>query len=115
MSVYGCPEQYVNNWKKNHINITYSTDYILQEATIGNVSRKDDLIVVGPFGSFTQQTNFCIKSRAGNGSPPTNQETTGWDKDITETAEWPRGDYAIFQMKGMCPDGKFLCFKGIKI
>ena len=101
MSVYGCPDQNLNNWKHNFINITYSTSHMLKEATLGKVYLKDDLYTLGPFGSHNFQYNFCIKSDS-----LTNGETNDVSDIIHETAEWPNGDYAILRMKGKCPDGE---------
>ena len=67
MSIYGCPDQELNNWSHGSYNITISTDqtYDLEGVNgIGDVFRwkKSDLLLLGPFGEYTFSTfrNCCI-------------------------------------------------------
>ena len=92
MSIYGCPDQELNNWRHYHLNVTFLHPHLLQKTTIGGNPYDPEQFTVGPFGDFNYQLNIC-KSRGSLSS----------DLD----AEWPRGTYAIYTFDLKCPKGEF--------
>ena len=102
MSVYGCPEQEINNWKHGYTNITYTYPNYLYEDKIGAVQQQHNLSTLGPFGRFSHQINYCTKVPQHGLS-----NTSGG-------SEWPRGKYAIYHDSSNindCPTGKKFNYK----
>ena len=97
MSVYGCPDQKLNNWQHSQNHAVHRSKYAWGVNGIDSLALKDNVINLGPIGlnSSTFQLNYCVK-----------QSTS--DDQRMKDAEWPRGLYAIFSANYECPIGKFM-------
>ena len=96
-SVYGCPEQSVNEWVEGYIiiKIEMVRNMALIEKTLGRLTQENNLYTSGPIQSDGYRLSFCSKKK---------HSETG---DINRDAEWPRGNYAIFKHRfNVCPEGK---------
>ena len=93
MSPYGCPIKPDDAWTQSSLNLTFGRDEIIL-SQINTKSMGHDLYV-GPYGSYSFQLNFCVKTA-------TEAESTV----ATAEREWPPGDYAVFAMGDDCPSGK---------
>ena len=93
MSPYGCPIKPDDAWTQSSLNLTFGRDEIIL-SQINAKSMGHDLYV-GPYGSYSFQLNFCVKTA-------TEAESTV----ATAEREWPPGDYAVFAMGEDCPSGK---------
>ena len=93
MSPYGCPIKPDDAWTQSSLNLTFGRDEIIL-SQINAKSMGYDLYV-GPYGSYSFQLNFCVKTA-------TEAESTV----ATAEREWPPGDYAVFAMGDDCPSGK---------
>ena len=97
MSIYGCPEQEINNWIHSFINITLTAQttihYIKGAVEDEYITwQAHDFLLLGPYGSNTVQMNFCSKL-----------SISGKLKGV----EWPRGLYAVYSNdRNSCPEGK---------
>ena len=104
MSIYGCPDQELNNWSHGSYNITVSTDqtYDLEGVNEdGDVFRwkKSDLLLLGPFGGYTFQINFCTKYQTALEPETRYLYDDGHGQQMyLDLAEWPRGEYGIFNI-----------------
>ena len=96
MSVYGCPDQELNNWQHSQNHAVHQVKYAWGVNSIDIIALKDDVLNLGPIGlnSNTFQVNYCVKHSSSNGQR-------------MKDAEWPRGNYAIFPTNYECPIGKF--------
>ena len=97
MSVYGCPDQKLNNWQHSQNHAVHRHKYAWGVNGIDSLALKDDVINLGPIGlnSSTFQLNYCVKQSTSDGQR-------------MKDAEWPRGLYAIFPTNYECPIGKFM-------
>ena len=102
MSIYGCPDQDLNNWHHGSYNITVSTDNIYHLEGVNETGSAfqwniDDLFLLGPFGDYTFQINFCTKVESAL-EPETRYlyEDGQGQQMYLELAEWPRGEYGVF-------------------
>ena len=107
MSIYGCPDQELNNWSHGSYNITISTDYTYDLEGVNETGSKflwdkSDLLLLGPFGTNTFQINFCTRDKSAS-APDTKHlyEDESGQRIYLELAEWPRGDYGIFNANVM--------------
>ena len=98
MSKYGCNDFDTNSWKYGYLNISFEQKVELNELNIGAVGWNSSLFILGPFGSYSYQMNFCTKVSG----------MTTSDK-IKKT--WPQGRYSIFGSWKGCPSGKLFCCK----
>ena len=115
MSVYGCPDQELNEWKHGYFNITVSSSYpydLLGRNNRDNIFkwRDRDLLLLGPFGKHIFQLNFCTKK--SKFCDPRVFERCPDDFKLNQTEEWPSGEYIIFgtgpehgPKKSQCPRG----------
>ena len=99
MSVYGCPDQELNEWKHGYFNITVSS--FTQYDLLGKNNRDKifkwryrDLLLLGPYGKHFFQLNFCTKD--GYFCDPRVDEICPDDAKLYQTEEWPSGEYIIF-------------------
>ena len=94
MSIYGCPEQSINQWSHAYINLTLDDkngDRKLQRPLNKNYRTWGDFILLGPYGRNFIQLNFCSKT-----------SHVGSKKGV----EWPRGTYGVYSNDGKtCPKG----------
>lgn len=95
MSIYGCPEPGRGDWNYGYMNISFSQRADLYERHLGLVGwNQSFLMLVGPYGPYSYQLNFCTKSSgAGNSSDP-------------DIARWPSGHYSIYGTNNGCPIGE---------
>ena len=99
MSIYGCPDQDLNNWDHGSYNITVSTDNIYHLEGIDETNSAfqwniDDLILLGPFGEYTFQINFCTKVESAD-TRHVYEDDQG-QRMYLDLDEWPRGEYGVF-------------------
>ena len=116
MSIYGCPDQELNNWKHGSFNITLSTEYpydlmgLHENSTIFRW-KKRDLLLLGPFGEYTFQLNVCTKNKYqhlqdiedGNDWGYVYKDGNG-NEIYLDVGEWPRGEYIIFDASDRIKD-----------
>ena len=96
MSIYGCPELGSSDWKYGYMNISFSHKVDLYERKLGLVGWNHSfLMLLGPYGPYSYQLNFCTKSSGGENSS---------DSDATR---WPAGQYSIYKTNNRCPTGEF--------
>ena len=84
MSKYGCPDPDINDWKHGYVNISFGKDIKLEGV--------DNLM--GPFSRRNFQLTFCTMIPDEN----------DWIRDVT--ADWPHGNFSVFEGHSCCPDGK---------
>ena len=97
-SVYGCPEQSVNEWAEGYIDfkVKEEEETVLLEKSLGQVTKEKNLLTIGPYQSDGFRLSFCTKrQQIGTGESDRNKE-------------WPRGNYAIFGLNELCPKGQLL-------
>ena len=108
MSIYGCPDQELNNWKHSHFDLIFVYSQSWKTHAYG-LSQEHKLDYVEPFDTFNYPYYFCVKERVSSEPSTTNHDSSDWHKTVTTTAEWPRGQYIIYStMNDECPNGKFI-------
>ena len=107
MSIYGCPDQELNNWKYRHVDALKS---------YSELSQKHDLDYVGPFDAYRYPNYFCVKERVSNEPSIVKHNSLDWQKTVTTSAEWPRGNYGIYpMMNDECPSGEFILYHPVNL
>ena len=95
MSVYGCPEPDMASWKYGYINISFTERTDLYEKTLGSIGWNHSfLMLLGPYGPYSYQLNFCMKDPASSTIAS------------TDTPMWPPGKYSIIGTAAGCPEGR---------
>ena len=95
MSVYGCPEPDMASWKYGYINISFTERTDLYEKTLGSIGWNHSfLMLLGPYGPYSYQLNFCTKDPASSTIA------------ATDTPMWPPGKYSIYGTAAGCPEGR---------
>ena len=109
----GCPESAAFGWRQGYVKFTTTLPLTLvanktsmnilyngMDNTIWkyqemlDTKQPDDFFanyLLGPFGEFSFQINFCFKQM----DHPLNAKTGGW----------PSGDYSVYGMAMQCPQG----------
>ena len=108
MSIYGCPDQELNNWRHSHFDLisVYSLSW---KTHAYGLSQDHHLDYVGPFETFSYPDYFCVKERVSSEPPTINHDSSVWHKTVTTTAEWPRGHYVVYPLnKDECPSGEMI-------
>ena len=96
MSVYGCPDRAVNDWKYGYINITFNSTITFFEHPRGPLGRNaSDLSLtelLGPYGPNSIQLNFCGREKKEKNE---------------EVFDWPSGQYGVYgtNPNQSCPAG----------
>lgn len=95
-SVYGCPDNELNNWKYGYMRLIFPHRYHLdrQQYEEGVGIPQSQEYVLGLVGKNTFQMNFCAKIP---------EDAAGH----IDSAEWPGGSYSIYQWATKCPEGRF--------
>ena len=108
MSIYGCPDQELNNWKHSHFDLIFAYAISWKELAYG-LSQENDIYYVGPFHTFNYLNYFCVKERLSSEPSTIYHDRSDWYKTVATTAEWPRGQYLIYStMNDECPSGELI-------
>ena len=100
---YGCPEPLQFGWKEGYINVTSTVPLYMfgsqrsKSYLVNNVyNRYDGRDIIGPFGNYAFQLNFCMKIKNS-----TNQPT----RSNISINKWPMGNYSVYSAEDDCPKG----------
>lgn len=90
MSIYGCPDPDENVWEYGYINISFTKAVHLYDKGTGQLNWRDPVKLLGPYGSYSLQMNFCTKVSSFATS---------------QTGKWPDGQFLVYGSEKGCPEG----------